>query len=131
LRALDDLVKAGKVATSAAPTFPPAAGGGVGGIGAHGWHHSHLPGRVQSPVARLEQDRLPIMRQHGLGLLPYFPLASGLLSGKYRSARHCRPVPGWPAAAVTPIAFSARATGASSTRSPPWRRARRTLLELG
>jgi aryl-alcohol dehydrogenase-like predicted oxidoreductase len=25
------------------------------------------------------------MRKHGLGLLPYFPLASGLLTGKYRS----------------------------------------------
>ena len=24
------------------------------------------------------------MRQHGLGLLPYFPLASGLLTGKYK-----------------------------------------------
>lgn len=24
------------------------------------------------------------MRRHGIGLLPYFPLASGLLTGKYR-----------------------------------------------
>ncbi len=32
----------------------------------------------------LEKDRLPIMRRHGLGLLPYFPLASGLLTGKYK-----------------------------------------------
>jgi aryl-alcohol dehydrogenase-like predicted oxidoreductase len=32
----------------------------------------------------LEKDRLPVMQKHGLGLLPYFPLASGLLTGKYR-----------------------------------------------
>ena len=32
----------------------------------------------------LEQDRLAAMRRYGLSLLPYFPLASGLLTGKYR-----------------------------------------------
>lgn len=32
----------------------------------------------------LEQDRVAVMRKHGLALLPYFPLASGLLTGKYR-----------------------------------------------
>jgi aryl-alcohol dehydrogenase-like predicted oxidoreductase len=38
----------------------------------------------------LEKDRLPIMREHGMGLLPYFPLASGLLTGKYK---HDAPLP--------------------------------------
>ena len=32
----------------------------------------------------LERDLMPVMHQYGLGLLPYFPLASGLLTGKYR-----------------------------------------------
>ncbi|HZR60408.1 MAG TPA: aldo/keto reductase [Xanthobacteraceae bacterium] len=32
----------------------------------------------------LEKDRLAAMNKDGLGLLPYFPLASGLLTGKYR-----------------------------------------------
>jgi aryl-alcohol dehydrogenase-like predicted oxidoreductase len=32
----------------------------------------------------LEKDQLSVMQRHGLGLLPYFPLASGLLTGKYR-----------------------------------------------
>ena len=32
----------------------------------------------------LEKDRLAAMDKYGLGLLPYFPLASGLLTGKYR-----------------------------------------------
>lgn len=31
-----------------------------------------------------EEDLIPALREYGLGLLPYFPLASGLLTGKYR-----------------------------------------------
>jgi aryl-alcohol dehydrogenase-like predicted oxidoreductase len=30
-----------------------------------------------------EQELLPALEAHGIGLLPYFPLAGGLLSGKY------------------------------------------------
>jgi aryl-alcohol dehydrogenase-like predicted oxidoreductase len=33
---------------------------------------------------RAERDLLPAMTAHGVGLLPYYPLASGLLTGKYR-----------------------------------------------
>lgn len=32
----------------------------------------------------VERELVPAMRHAGLGMLPYFPLASGLLSGKYR-----------------------------------------------
>jgi aryl-alcohol dehydrogenase-like predicted oxidoreductase len=32
----------------------------------------------------IERELIPAMRHHGLGLLPYFPLAGGLLSGKYK-----------------------------------------------
>ena len=31
-----------------------------------------------------EKELMPAARAYGLGLLPYFPLASGLLTGKYR-----------------------------------------------
>ncbi len=31
-----------------------------------------------------ETELIPAMKNYGLGLLPYFPLASGLLSGKYK-----------------------------------------------
>jgi len=31
-----------------------------------------------------ERELIPAMEKYGLGLLPYFPLASGLLSGKYK-----------------------------------------------
>jgi aryl-alcohol dehydrogenase-like predicted oxidoreductase len=32
----------------------------------------------------IESDVVPALQHYGLGLLPYFPLASGLLTGKYR-----------------------------------------------
>jgi aryl-alcohol dehydrogenase-like predicted oxidoreductase len=32
----------------------------------------------------LEDDLVPALEQYGIGLLPFFPLASGLLTGKYR-----------------------------------------------
>jgi aryl-alcohol dehydrogenase-like predicted oxidoreductase len=32
----------------------------------------------------IERDVVPALEEYGIGLLPYFPLASGLLSGKYR-----------------------------------------------
>ena len=35
-------------------------------------------------VRKAEAELLPAMGRFGLGLLPYFPLASGLLTGKYR-----------------------------------------------
>jgi aryl-alcohol dehydrogenase-like predicted oxidoreductase len=38
-----------------------------------------------SLVARdIERELLPAIESYGLGLLPYFPLASGLLTGKYK-----------------------------------------------
>src|SRR6202035_4698491 len=32
----------------------------------------------------IEAELVPAMQAYGLGLLPYFPLAAGLLTGKYR-----------------------------------------------
>lgn len=50
-----------------------------------------VPGFVSSQdeysllVRELETTLLPTIRDEGLGLLPYFPLANGLLTGKYRA----------------------------------------------
>jgi aryl-alcohol dehydrogenase-like predicted oxidoreductase len=41
----------------------------------------------------LEDDKLPAIARNGLAVLPYFPLASGLLTGKYRPGED--PDPGW------------------------------------
>jgi aryl-alcohol dehydrogenase-like predicted oxidoreductase len=35
-------------------------------------------------VRGVEKKVVPAARQHGLGIVPYFPLASGMLTGKYR-----------------------------------------------
>ncbi|MGW0846972.1 aldo/keto reductase [Streptomyces sp. NPDC002787] len=40
----------------------------------------------------VERDLIPACLHHGLGLLPYYPLANGLLSGKYRRGE--QPPPG-------------------------------------
>jgi aryl-alcohol dehydrogenase-like predicted oxidoreductase len=57
----------------------------------------------------IEHDLLPALEHYGLGLLPFFPLASGLLTGKYRRGQ---PPPGgsriaeWKAqASLTDAAF--------------------------
>ena len=35
-------------------------------------------------VRDMEREKLPAIEAYGLGLLPYFPLASGMLTGKYK-----------------------------------------------
>jgi aryl-alcohol dehydrogenase (NADP+) len=41
---------------------------------------------------QIERDLLPLCREEGLGVIPYNPLAGGLLSGKHR--RDSGPTPG-------------------------------------
>jgi aryl-alcohol dehydrogenase-like predicted oxidoreductase len=86
LRALDDLVRSGKVRYIGVSNMAPWAV-----VGAH-WisKTEHLASFVscQDQYSLLdrspEKELMPAMREYGLGLLPYFPLASGLLTGKYR-----------------------------------------------
>ena len=86
LRALDDLLQSGKVRSVGCSNFSAAQLEEAIGVS----QRSHLVSFVTcqdeyNVLERdLEKDRLPIMRRHGMGLLPYFPLASGLLTGKYR-----------------------------------------------
>ena len=50
-----------------------------------------------------EAEVVPAARRFGLGVLPYFPLANGLLTGKVRRGRHPgRRAPGRPAPAGSP-----------------------------
>jgi aryl-alcohol dehydrogenase-like predicted oxidoreductase len=86
LRALDELTKAGKIRHAAASNFSAAQLDeavatakriGVAGFVATQEQYSLL-------VRGLEREVLPAIERNGLGLVPYFPLASGMLSGKYR-----------------------------------------------
>ena len=86
LRALDDLVHAGKVRYIGCSNFA-------------GWQIAEAQWTARtghlSPLVsaqneyslldrRVEREVVPAAAAFGLGVLPYFPLASGFLSGKYR-----------------------------------------------
>lgn len=86
LRALDDLIRQGKVryigcsnfaAWQVAEAFWTARTIGLSGFISCQDEYSLIH---RQPEAEL----LPAARKLGLGLLPYFPLAGGLLTGKYR-----------------------------------------------
>ena len=86
LRALDDLVRAGKVRYIGCSNF--AAWQAVEAQ----WTSRHhglaafvsCQNEYSLVVREPERELVPAMQAYGLGLLPYFPLASGLLSGRYR-----------------------------------------------
>jgi aryl-alcohol dehydrogenase-like predicted oxidoreductase len=86
LSALDELVRAGKVRYLGSSNFT-------------GWQiadaewTARTRGQQRFVSAQnryslldrgIERDLVPALEQYGIGLLPYFPLASGLLTGKYR-----------------------------------------------
>jgi aryl-alcohol dehydrogenase-like predicted oxidoreductase len=86
LRAFDDLIRQGKVRYIGCSNFPAwqmteaawtARTAGLNGFVSCQDEFSLIH---RAPEAEL----LPAARKLGFGLLPYFPLASGLLTGKYR-----------------------------------------------
>jgi aryl-alcohol dehydrogenase-like predicted oxidoreductase len=92
LRALDDLIRAGKVRYIGCSNF--AAWQVVDAQWTSDYHKLHGFVSCQNEYSLLvrdvERELLPATQEFGLGMLPYFPLASGLLTGKY--ARH-KPAP--------------------------------------
>ena len=86
LRALDDLRQAGKIRFIGCSNLLAAQIEEAQGVAARQRMVSFVCCQDEySLIERgLEKDRLSVMQKHGLGLLPYFPLASGLLTGKYR-----------------------------------------------
>ncbi|HEY5661492.1 MAG TPA: aldo/keto reductase [Gaiellaceae bacterium] len=84
--ALDELVRAGKVRYVGHSNLSAAQVEEVDALAReHGWAR---PVSAQNRYSLLhrdpEDDLLPVCERLGLGFLPYFPLASGLLTGKYR-----------------------------------------------
>jgi aryl-alcohol dehydrogenase-like predicted oxidoreductase len=94
LRALDDLIKAGKVRFIGCSNFSTAQLQKALGVSQQERIAAFVACQDQYNLLErgLEKDRLSVMRQHGLSLLPYFPLASGLLTGKYK--QDTSPAPG-------------------------------------
>jgi len=86
LRALDDLVRQGKVRYIGQSTFPASQI-----VEAQWAARQHSLNRFvceQPPysimVRGVEADVLPTCQRHGMGVIPWSPLASGWLSGKWR-----------------------------------------------
>ena len=85
LRALDDLVRQGKVRYIGCSNF---AGwqltDALWTSRSDGLEHFVSCQNEYSLVERaIEGELVPAMRHHGVGLLPFYPLAAGLLTGKY------------------------------------------------
>lgn len=87
LRALDDLVKAGKVREIGCSNFGSTLIDEARSISAEKGLASYVS--VQNNYSLLERGVekkvLGACERHGMAFLPYFPLASGLLTGKYAS----------------------------------------------
>ena len=144
LRALDDLIRQGKVRYIGNSNFPA-------------WRiaEAEFTARAMnvSPfvscqdeysllVRDIEKDLLPAAQAYNLGLLPFFPLASGLLTGKYKRGDAVPADTRFAKSRRSAIATSRRATRTSSrscrpsrrraatlcsnSPSPGWRRARRS-----
>lgn len=86
LRGLDDLVRQGKVRYVGCSNLP--AWRVVEAAWTARAEHVNAFVSIQDEyslvVRGAERDLIPMADAYGLGLLPYFPLASGLLTGKYR-----------------------------------------------
>jgi len=86
LRALDDLVHQGKVRYIGCSNVPAWQ------VVEAEWTSRELginrfiscQDEYSLLVRGIESDLVPVVQSYGLALLPYFPLASGLLTGKYR-----------------------------------------------
>jgi aryl-alcohol dehydrogenase-like predicted oxidoreductase len=84
--ALDELVREGKVRHIGHSNLSAAQVEEVDALAReHGWSRLVSAQNRYSLLRReAEEDLLPVCDRLGLGVLPYFPLASGLLTGKYR-----------------------------------------------
>jgi len=78
LEALEELVAAGKVRELACSNFSADQ------LRASGRRYASLQNEYSLLKREIERDVLPACEELGVAVLPYFPLASGLLSGKYR-----------------------------------------------
>jgi aryl-alcohol dehydrogenase-like predicted oxidoreductase len=94
LRALDDVVRAGKVLYLGASNYAAYRLADSQWISKNEHLHRFVALQMQYSlmVRDLEREHVPACRQFGLGVLPWSPLASGFLSGKY--AKNESPPPG-------------------------------------
>lgn len=87
IQALDELVAEGKIRAYGHSNFSAEQIRAAAGVATpHGFQTAQ---NEYSLLQReVEADVLPAAREAGLGFLPYFPLANGLLTGKYSRSAH-------------------------------------------
>lgn len=85
LRALDDLIHQGKVRYIGCSNVPAWGVVEAKWVAREMGTHRFISCQDEYSLLVRDPDRelIPMIQQYGLGLLPYFPLASGLLTGKY------------------------------------------------
>jgi len=100
LRTLDDLVKAGKVRYIGCTNY--AAWQLSEALWTSRFHNLNSFVTVQTKYnileRQIEQDLVPCCKGHGVGVIPWGPLAGGFLAGKYRRGEQ----PSTPAGASRP-----------------------------
>lgn len=86
LEALDELVRAGTVRAIGASNFSAEQITEADRVARERGlaHFAAVQNEYSLLVREAEDDALPACERLGLGFVPYFPLASGLLTGKYR-----------------------------------------------
>jgi aryl-alcohol dehydrogenase-like predicted oxidoreductase len=93
LRALDDLVRAGKVLYIGASSFPAwKVMEGLAISQANGWarYISEQP-PYNLLDRRIENELIPLARDYNLAILPWSPLAMGILAGRYLPGQETPP----------------------------------------
>lgn len=87
LRALDDLVRAGKVRYAGCSNYAAwQLCKALWVSDRNGWVRYDAVQPEYSPAdRRIERELIPLCLDEGVGVLAYYPLAGGVLTGKYRS----------------------------------------------
>lgn len=85
LRALDDLVHSGKIRYIACSNLEPWRVVDAVWISKHFNMDKFIAAQDHYNLLKrdAEKDMIPVLQHQGLGFIPYYPLASGLLTGKY------------------------------------------------
>lgn len=87
LRAIEDLITAGKVRCFGVSNMATDEVQQACNTAAHLQFHGLVTSQNEYSLLRrgIEETLIPTLQSNRLGLLPYFPLANGLLSGKYHA----------------------------------------------
>ena len=87
LRALDDMVRSGKVRYVGCSNHSAVQIADAAAVAdrEHLTHFISAQNRYNLLERGIEKEVVPVSMQNGLGLLPFYPLSAGLLTGKYRA----------------------------------------------